>query len=160
MKKVRMPLFLFMAGLLVITSCSSTASVTTTPQAKQTSDTTQNALTTTPITPAVTPVTSPSTAKPSDLPLQIISVTSPVSTGADATLNAQTVNGAECKIAVYYESGQSTASGLSTKTADDNGRVSWTWKVGAKTNAGSWRIVVTATYEGNSASQTTYFEVK
>jgi hypothetical protein len=87
-------------------------------------------------------------------------VTSPVSQGANATLVAQTTPGAECSIVVYYESGQSTASGLSNKMADSSGSVSWTWKVGAKTTLGSWKIVVTASNDGVTGEQTTYFEVK
>lgn len=87
-------------------------------------------------------------------------MTSPVSQGAEATLVAQTAPGAECDITVYYQSGESTASGLFPKTADNSGRVSWTWKVGAKTTPGPWEIVITASYSGKIVSQTTYFEVK
>jgi hypothetical protein len=95
------------------------------------------------------------------LSLQIISVTSPVSPGANATLVAQTTPGAECSIIVYYKSGPSTATGLMTpKTADNSGRVSWTWKVGTRTTPGSWQIVVSASYEGQTVSQDTYFTVR
>lgn len=103
-----------------------------------------------------THTSSPSTT----LSLQIISVTSPVSPGDDATLVAKTVPGAECDITVYLKSGPSTASGLYPKTADSSGRVSWTWKVGTRTTAGSWRIVVTATHNGKTVFRETYFTVR
>jgi len=64
------------------------------------------------------------TACPCDFSLEIVSVTSPVSSGSNATLVAQTIPGAECDITVYYKSGASTASGLYPKTADSSGRVS------------------------------------
>lgn len=101
------------------------------------------------------------TPPPSDgLSLEIVSVTSPVSPGAYATLRARSPPGAQCSITVYYKSGPSTAQGLYTKQADMNGDVSWTWKVGTRTTPGSWRIVVTATYEGETVSQETYFTVR
>ncbi len=94
------------------------------------------------------------------LPLQVISVSSPVRAGANATLTAQTTPGANCTITVYYKSGRSTAAGLISKTADSGGRVSWTWKVGSNTTSGSWRIVVDAIFNGETTSQTTYFTVR
>ena len=92
--------------------------------------------------------------------IEIVSVTSPVSPGAYATLKASAPPGAQCLIAVYYKSGRSTAQGLYAKQTDTNGDVSWTWKVGTRTTPGSWLIVVTATYEGKTTSQETYFTVK
>lgn len=74
--------------------------------------------------------------------LEIVSVTSPVRAGANATLIAKTTPGASCGITVYYKSGPSSAQGLGPKTAGANGEVSWTWKVGSRTSAGTWRIVV------------------
>jgi beta-lactamase superfamily II metal-dependent hydrolase len=94
-----------------------------------------------------------------DLFLEIVSVTSPVGKGYTATLQAKTLPGASCTIAVYYKSGISTASGLYPKEADSNGNVAWSWKVGTRTTPGSWRIVVTASLNGKTVSQTTYFTV-
>jgi hypothetical protein len=91
--------------------------------------------------------------------LEIVSVTSPVSAGAYATLEARAPPGTVCTIAVYYKSGLSSAQGLYPKQTDDDGYVSWTWKVGARTTPGNWRIVVTATCEGQTMSQETYFTV-
>jgi len=91
--------------------------------------------------------------------LEVISVTSPVAPGGNANLLAKTVPGASCSITVYYKSGPSTASGLTPKTADANGGVSWTWKVGTSTTPGNWRISVTASKDGQSVTKETTFTV-
>jgi competence protein ComEC len=118
----------------------------------------------TPTPPTTTPPTTtpPTTTPPTtlELTLEIISVTSPVGPGYNATLVAKATPGAECNIDVYYKSGPSTAAGLYPKTADAEGNVSWTWKVGTRTTPGSWRIVVTASLAGKTVSQTTYFTVQ
>lgn len=95
-----------------------------------------------------------------ELSLEIVSVTSPVNAGAYATLTAKAPQGSQCSIIVYYKSGPSEATGLYPKQADINGDVSWTWKVGTRTTPGSWRIVVTATYEGKTTSREIYFTVR
>jgi len=94
-----------------------------------------------------------------NLSLEIVSVTSPIEKGYTATLQAKTVPGAQCTITVFYKSGPSSASGLDGKTADNEGNVSWSWKVGTRTTPGSWRIVVTASLDGETISQTTDFTV-
>lgn len=91
--------------------------------------------------------------------LEITSVTSLIGKGYTATLQAKTVPGAHCTITVYYKSGPSSAAGLYGKTADSQGNVSWSWKVGTRTTPGSWRIVVTASLDSDTVSQTTYFTV-
>ena len=114
-------------------------------------------------TPTPTPTATSAltfTPAPQALTLQIVSVTSPVSPGANATLVAKTAPGAQCAITVYYKSGPSSAAGLYPKGADSAGSVSWTWKVGTRTTAGSWRIVVSASLDGETISQTTYFTVQ
>jgi competence protein ComEC len=92
--------------------------------------------------------------------LTILSVTSPVSKGSTATLTAQTAPGAACTITVYYKSGPSKAQGLEPKTAGADGKVSWSWTVGARTSSGNWRIVVSCTANGNTSTQETYFTVQ
>lgn len=59
-------------------------------------------------------------------------------------------------IQVYYKSGASTADGLEAKISDDNGYAFWTWKVGGRTSAGAFRIVIS----GGGESKTVYFTVK
>ncbi len=88
--------------------------------------------------------------------LTIVSVTSPVSKGSNATVVASTSPGTACTITVYYKSGPSSASGLEPQTADASGQVSWTWKVSARTTSGNWRIVVNC----GSATQETYIQVQ
>jgi competence protein ComEC len=111
--------------------------------------------------PAIAPATTPSVVAPSSLALslEVTSVTSPVAPGANATLLANTFPSASCTITVYYKSGPSTASGLTPKTADANGNVSWTWKVGTNTTPGNWRISVTASKDGQSVTKETTFTV-
>jgi hypothetical protein len=120
-------------------------------------------------TPTPTPTPPPTTPTPNPTPtpssttgltLDIVSVVSPVGPGNNANLIAKTAPGAYCGITVYYEIGPSTALGLYSKTADSWGSVSWTWKVGAETPRGSWRIVVTSTLDQNTVSRTTYFIVQ
>jgi hypothetical protein len=74
---------------------------------------------------------------------ELVSLTSPVSAGAYATITVRTTPGASCSIVVYYKSGPSTAQGLGPKTAGGDGICSWTWKVGTRTTPGTWSIVVT-----------------
>ena len=61
--------------------------------------------------------------------------------GRPATVLARTRPGAPCSIVVRYPSGRrSAAQGLDAATADANGWVQWTWRVGASTtrhNAGT-----------------------
>jgi competence protein ComEC len=109
--------------------------------------------TTIPIPVVVPPVPLATTVYSS---LDILSVTSPISQGAIAMLNAKTAPAANCAITVYYKSGPSVANGLENHTADANGNVSWSWKVGSRTTPGSWRIVVSC----GGIVKETYFEVR
>jgi hypothetical protein len=88
--------------------------------------------------------------------LEIVSVTSPISKGANATLTAKTSPNASCSITVYYKSGASEAIGLEPKTADASGMVSWTWKVASRTTSGTWKIVVIC----NGVTKETTFTVQ
>lgn len=62
--------------------------------------------------------------------------------GEDTRLTMIGTPGAQYNISVYYSSGASKAKGLEPKTADENGSVSWTWKVGSSTKSGQYKIVV------------------
>lgn len=103
----------------------------------------------------------------SDFFVEILSVTSPVSRGNYATLEAQTIPGALCGIDVYYKTVKSEAFGLFPHYADNSGSISWSWLVGGNTTPGKWEIVVTAydldnwlTSEWPFAQDTVYFEVQ
>ena len=73
--------------------------------------------------------------------LRLVSVTSPVSAGSDATLVVAAPSGATCSIVVTYKSGASSAAGLYPQKAR-SGRVSWRWMVGTRTTPGRWPIDV------------------
>lgn len=82
--------------------------------------------------------------------VEIASITSPINAGETATLRAKGKPNTEYRITVRYSSGVSKADGLETKTSDSNGNISWSWKVGAKTKAGTYSATVSG--EGKSVS--------
>jgi hypothetical protein len=88
----------------------------------------------------------------SRLSVKIVSLTSPISGGKQATIEVSTAPNASCKIVVTYDSGPSAAKGLEPKTADATGSVSWTWNVGATTTPGKWPVTVTCTSGGRQAT--------
>ena len=98
-------------------------------------------------------------ARAADLPITLISVTSPAAPFTDATLTISTSPGANCSIVVHYKSGPSRAKGLISKLANSSGRVSWTWRVGSNTTPGRWPIVVTCEKGMDRGELRTTFEV-
>jgi hypothetical protein len=103
---------------------------------------------------AATPAVSQQT-----LPLSLVSVTSPVRHGHDATIVVATSPAAACTITVLYKTGASRAGGLVLKTADPQGRVAWTWRVGTRTTPGTWPIIVTCSLGNRQSMLRTPFEV-
>jgi hypothetical protein len=95
----------------------------------------------------------PATASPVAAQTVITFVNAPltVGRGSNATLQVKTAPNLSCSIEVDYKSGPSTAVGLTVKTSDGAGNVSWTWKVGANTTPGAWPITVTC---GGGSEQT------
>jgi hypothetical protein len=64
--------------------------------------------------------------------------------GGRASVVAQTTPGASCSISYRTPAGtSSTAQGLTPKTADGNGMVSWSWEIGPSTRPGTGTVVVT-----------------
>jgi len=64
--------------------------------------------------------------------------------GGRASVVAQTTPGASCSISYRTPAGtSSTAQGLTPKTADGNGVVSWTWEIGTSIRPGTGTVVVT-----------------
>jgi competence protein ComEC len=94
-----------------------------------------------------------------ELPLEVVSLTSPASRNSYATLAIKTVPGAECTITVLYKSGSSVAAGLGPKVADAQGGVSWRWKVGGNTTPGTWKIIITSTLDDKSSIMQIPFQV-
>ena len=103
-------------------------------------------------TKAVLPTAQPTKPPSTALSISVVSLTSPIKAGATAKLGVKTLPAANCTITVYYKSGPSSASGLGAKQADGSGNCSWSWKVGSKTTAGTWSIVVAASAGGQSTS--------
>lgn len=95
---------------------------------------------------------------PSDLFLNVEPIVA-TGQGNDATLIASTVPAAICSITVYYNSGPSSAAGLAERTANVEGQVSWTWRVGTRTAPGKYRIDVSATLGGEVVAESVWFEV-
>ncbi len=100
---------------------------------------------------------SPSLAQ--EVRVRVVSLTSPVSPGQDATIVAQTAPNADCRISVVYKSGPSRASGLYPKAADRRGVVRWTWRVGTRTTPGRWPIIITCSIGGREGTLRTSFDV-
>ena len=78
---------------------------------------------------------------PSDT-LRLISLTSPIEAGKQATLVAQGCPGVEYDISVRYASGESTAKGLEPQTAAADGSLSWTFRVSSRVAAGEYPVTV------------------
>jgi micrococcal nuclease len=66
-----------------------------------------------------------------------------VSPGDYASVTVKATPGARGTIEVDYESGPSHAQGLDPKNADASGEITWTWKVGTRTHAGDWPVIIT-----------------
>ncbi len=114
------------------------------------------------IQPRAPPSTVQRTQPPASgsLAISVVSLTSPVSPGSTAKLTIRTSPDAACSIEVHYKSGLSHAAGLGQQTANDEGLVTWRWKVGTSTTPGTWRIVVSAAANGEEASIQVPLEVR
>ena len=88
--------------------------------------------------------------------IQFISTPGTVRRNQTARLRIKGSPNTAYSITVYYNSGPSTASGLYTKTSDSSGYVSWSWRVGGRTSAGTYKIVVS----GGGNRQITTFHVE
>lgn len=91
-------------------------------------------------------------------PTKAISITSGMTFRRNqyATISIIGQPGAQYTITVHYNSGPSKAKGLEPKTADANGNVSWTWKIGGNTSEGTYRVDI----QGNGDIITDYFTVE
>lgn len=96
--------------------------------------------TTTAPTPVIKHV-DPGTNVPEGASVQ--SITSPVMPGDNASVIVKTNPGSWCTITAMYNNVPSKDSGLSGKTSDDFGSVSWTWTVEATVPVGTWPVTVT-----------------
>lgn len=62
--------------------------------------------------------------------------------GEKATVLVKTRPHTQGTIEVDYSSGPSHALGLEPKTSDINGNISWTWEVGTRTKAGTYKVII------------------
>ena len=102
-------------------------------------------------TPYIPDSTSGGDAEPGKITVTYL--TENVKKGGRATLSVAGTPGITYSIAVYYSSSVSAAKGLEPKSADSNGNVSWSWRVGSRTKPGKHKIVIS----GGGESITLYF---
>ena len=75
--------------------------------------------------------------------INLVSLTSPISRGSDVTVSIKGLPNITYDIDVIYSSGESKASGLEDKTSDNEGNVSWTFKVSSNVKPGTYEIKIT-----------------
>ena len=75
--------------------------------------------------------------------ISLVSLTSPVSRGNNATISIKGLPNTTYDIDVKYSSGASKASGLEDKTSDSEGNVSWTFKVSSNVKVGTYEVKIT-----------------
>jgi len=98
------------------------------------------------------PKSSSTTSASTSSEISIVSSTLAVADGNEASITIHTTPDASGTIEVDYESGASRATGLYPQTADNNGDITWTWKVGTRTTPGNWPVIITI---GSKTLQTT-----
>ena len=88
--------------------------------------------------------------EPAPAGITLVSLTSPISPGQNASLVVQVGAGATCFLSYVTPAGtDSTAKGLGNAAADGNGHCAWTWKIGSSTRAGTGQLSVSS--NGQSA---------
>lgn len=90
--------------------------------------------------------------------VQILST--PVPPGQNASISIRTNQLANCSILVKYGETPSTDSGLTKKTADEYGTVSWSWTIPASTPEGKGSVKVDCASKVKSGSVTADLIVK
>ena len=75
--------------------------------------------------------------------INLLSLTTPVSRGSNATVSIKGLPNTTYDIDVIYSSGASKASGLEDKTSDSEGNVSWTFKVSSNVKPGTYDVKIT-----------------
>jgi len=96
------------------------------------------------------PVSQPTTQPDQPAKIKFVNVNG-ASPGRHASVTIQTAPGAKCSIEYITPSGRrSTAAGLTDQVADADGKITWTWLIGARTKPGTGKVIVTG--EGTSSS--------
>lgn len=99
--------------------------------------------------------TTPPTTAPSTAPIVFVLYPDTASRNEKVTVKIKGEPHTLYSITVTYSSGPSTATGLQPKESDASGYVAWTWKVGGRTDFGTYPITV----EGGGDSKTVRFKV-
>lgn len=87
----------------------------------------------------------PTVAPPVGDTIALVSLTSPIGAGGDASLVIQTTPGATCFLSYTTPSGtQSGAQGLGATTANGEGRCGWSWRISGSTNPGTGKLFASA----------------
>ena len=85
----------------------------------------------------------PTNTQPPAPAFTLLTITSPVQVGGNATVEIQTTPGVSCHLRYITPIGnESEAEGLGYTTADANGICSWTWKIGSSTKPGTGSVVI------------------
>lgn len=77
-------------------------------------------------------------------------LSSPVKPGENASITVRTNATSTCEITVTYNDVKSTDSGLTKKTADSYGNVTWSWTVGTTVPEGKHKVQAVCTYHGRT----------
>ena len=88
-----------------------------------------------------------------ELDLTLVSLTTPIKAGKSATIEVIAEPNTKYSITVRYSSGPSSAKGLEPATSDENGKVSWTWRVSSNVKPGEYTIEIKS---GNAVYKTTF----
>ncbi|WP_035424208.1 thermonuclease family protein [Bacillus sp. UNC438CL73TsuS30] len=75
---------------------------------------------------------------------KVTGTTLTVKHGQQASITIKTKPGVKGTIQVIYSSGPSKASGLTAKTANSGGYITWSWRVGTSTKPGSYPVIMKA----------------
>lgn len=101
-----------------------------------------------PFAPQSTPTPSTTSSQSTAISFTMVQGGTP---GSYATVSIHTAPGTSCAIDYVTPYGtDSSAAGLVSKTADGNGNVTWTWKIGTRTYLGTGTVTVSC--GGQSAS--------
>ena len=100
-----------------------------------------------------------------ELPISVVSISSPVAAKANATIFIRTSPGSRCWGAVDYKSAGTKPRkmgrrDLDAQIADMEGRAAWRWPVDERTVPGRWPIVVTCEKGGTTSELRTHFEIR
>ena len=91
--------------------------------------------------------------------IEVVSLTSPISIGAQSSITIKTVPNVHCTIVICNaDSICIMAKGLEPKDSDGNGNCTWSWNVESGTILGDWKIVIVAEGVGQTETHFTVIE--